>query len=232
MRKVSDLQVPRSLFARSLAHHLITTGQTLGRTCRALITDMNQPLGRTVGNALEVKESLEILRGEGPEDVRHLTLLEAAHMANAAKLFDTPEQAYEYAEALLKNGKAMEIFQKMCHAQGGNPEAPLPKPACTKTIYAKNSGFVTSVHAEKIGKIALTLGAGRVKVSDTPDPAAGIEHLVQQGEAIAKGDRLCTLCASTETCLAQAAEQIYQAITIADAPASKSKRVYEIIEHP
>lgn len=218
--------------ARSLAHHLITTGQTLGRTCRALITDMNQPLGRTVGNALEVKESLEILRGEGPEDVRHLTLLEAAHMANAAKLFDTPEQAYEYAETLLKNGKAMEIFQKMCHAQGGNPEAPLPKPACTKTIYAKNSGFVTSVHAEKIGKIALTLGAGRVKVSDTPDPAAGIEHLVQQGEAIAKGDRLCTLCASTETCLAQAAEQIYQAITIADAPAPKSKRVYEIIEHP
>lgn len=200
--------------ARNLAQHLIATGKRLGRTCRALITDMDQPLGRTVGNALEIKESLEILAGKGPRDVRELTLTEAAHMAHAAGLFPTLEAALTRAEAALDNGEAMAAFRNMCQAQGADLAAPLPCATLCEPLYAEDAGTVAHVNAEAIGRAALTLGAGRVAVTDTPDPGAGIDALVQQGDTVQRGDVLCILCAETTEQIDAVRKQVRAAIQI------------------
>lgn len=200
--------------ARNLAQHLIATGKRLGRTCRALITDMDQPLGRTVGNALEIKESLEILAGKGPRDVRELTLTEAAHMAHAAGLFPSLEAAYKRAEAALDNGEAMAAFRNMCQAQGADLTPPLPCATHCEPLYAEDAGTVAHVNAEAIGRAALTLGAGRVAVTDTPDPGAGIDALVQQGDIVQRGDVLCILCAETAEQIDAVRAQVRAAIQI------------------
>lgn len=200
--------------ARNLAQHLIATGKRLGRTCRALITDMDQPLGRTVGNALEIKESLEILAGKGPRDVRELTLTEAAHMAHAAGLFPTLEAALKRAEAALDNGEAMAAFRNMCQAQGADLTATLPCATHCEPLYAEDAGTVAHVNAEAIGRAALTLGAGRVAVTDTPDPGAGIDALVQQGDIVQRGDVLCILCAETAEQIDAVRTQVRAAIQI------------------
>lgn len=215
--------------ARLLARALINTGKRLGRTCRALLTDMNQPLGRTVGNALEIKESLEILSGGGPTDVRELTLTEAAHMAHAAGLCTSFEEAYQCAVEALDAGKAMAIFRKMCLAQGGDPDAPLPEATYRVNVLATTSGTVEAVDAEQIGRAALALGAGRVKVTDTPHPAAGIDQLVQQGDSVQAGDSLCVLCAENMEAIQAVYKQVQSAISITQAPVLPRQIVYEVI---
>ena len=215
--------------ARLLAHHLIETGRHLGRTCRALITDMDQPLGRAIGNALEIKESIEILQGHGPADVRALTLAEAAHMAHAAGLFPTLEAALARAEAALDGGEAMAKFREMCVAQGGDPDAPLPQATYREPLYAERAGTVAHVHAEAIGRAALSLGAGRVAVTDTPDPAAGIDALVQAGDAVAKGAVLCYLCAESRDKIEAVREQVRQAITLVDHEVAPRRLILEVL---
>lgn len=215
--------------ARILAQHLIETGRRLGRTCCALLTDMDQPLGKTIGNALEIRESLEILSGKGPADVRLLTLTEAAHMAYAAGLFPTLEAAYARAEAALDNGEAMTYFQKMCEAQGGNLALPLPKAPYSEPLYAETAGYVAHVNAEQLGRAALTLGAGRVAVTDTPDPAAGIEALVQAGDYVEAGSVLCRLCADNLEKIANVREQIRQAITLTPTPPPSRSLIVEVM---
>jgi pyrimidine-nucleoside phosphorylase len=215
--------------ARNLAHHLIETGKRLGRTCRALLTDMDQPLGRTVGNALEIKESLEILQGRGPDDVRTLTLTEAAHMAHAAGLFPTLEAAYARAVEALDQGEAMAKFREMCVAQGGDPDAPLPQATYREPLIAERAGIVAHVNAEAIGRAALTLGAGRVAVTDTPDPAAGIDALVQVGERIKPGTLLCILCAENREKIDAVREQVRQAITLVDHDVPLRQLITEVL---
>lgn len=215
--------------ARDLAQHLIETGKRLGRTCRALLTDMDQPLGRTIGNALEIKESLEILAGGGPADVRELTLMEAAHMAHTAGLFPSVDEALAAATAALDDGRAMACFRAMCEAQGGDIDAPLPQAAVIEPILAETSGYVAHVNAEAMGRAALTLGAGRVAVTDTPDPAAGIDALVQQGEFVEKGQPLCILCTNDIAKIAAVREQVLQAITFSETPVAPRQLIFEVM---
>ena len=215
--------------ARILAQHLIETGRRLGRTCRALLTDMNQPLGRTIGNALEVKESLEILAGKGPADVRELTLMEAAHMAHASGLFDSLEAALTAAKAALDDGRAMACFRKMCCAQGGDIEAPLPRAAVIEPLLAPCTGYIARVDAEAMGRAALTLGAGRTAVTDTPDSAAGIDALVQQGDFIEAGRPLCTLCANSMAKVDAVREQVLQAITFSETPVAPRQLIFDVM---
>ncbi len=184
--------------AETLAKSLIAAGKHLNRTCRALLTDMNQPLGRTVGNALEIKESIEILEGRGPDDVRELTLLLAAHMAHAAGLFPTLEAAKVAAVEALDNGKALNIFHTMVKAQGGDLSRGLPEAKVRIPVPAPMSGYVARVDAEAMGRVALALGAGRTSVDDVLDLAAGVDSLLQQGEYVKEGETLCMLCASDE----------------------------------
>ena len=201
--------------ALCLADNLLHTGQRLGRTCRALITDMDQPLGHTVGNALEIKESVAVLGGKGPSDIRLLTLCLAAHMACAAGLYDgNLDKAMTAAEQALDSGKALEYYRKMVILQHGDPDAPLPEATYRVALPAPRSGYIAHVNAELIGKAALALGAGRVRVTDTPDPAAGIDKLVQQGDEIREGTPLCYLCTNDESQALALRDSLPKAFTI------------------
>lgn len=215
--------------ARTLAHSLVETGRRLGRTCRALLTDMNQPLGRTVGNALEIQESLEILQGKGPTDVRELTLLEAAHMAHAAGRFGSMDEALEAATQALDNGSALTIFEQLCKAQKGDLSKGLPQAKVRVPIPAPGDGFVAHVDALTIGRVALELGAGRVKVSDTPDPAVGLDALMQQGEAVKAGEPLGVLCANDEAKAQALLPQALKAFTLSPTPVPPLTRLRETL---
>jgi pyrimidine-nucleoside phosphorylase len=215
--------------AQTLAQSLIATGKRLGRTCRALITDMDQPLGRTIGNALEVQESLDILHGQGPADVRELTLQQAAHMAVISGLVQNLEEALAIATQKLDNGEALAKFEAICKAQGGDLTKPLPKATYTQTYNAKTEGYIAHVDAETIGRIALQLGAGRTAVTDTLDYGAGISDLLQQGEPIAAGAPLCTLHASDKTKLDIIQPLLEKAFTISPTPPPPRKLIHAIL---
>jgi len=204
--------------AKRLAESLLSTGRRLGRTCRALLTDMDQPLGRTVGNALEIRESLDVLAGGGPWDVRELTVLEAAHMACAAGRFSDLEAARAAAGQALDSGKAMERFRAMCRAQGGDPDAPLPQAAVRLAVPSPASGYVAHVDARAVGRAALALGAGRTAVDGALDLGAGIDRLAAQGDRVWEGEPLCTVCAATEECARAVVADVQGAIRLAAEP--------------
>ncbi len=215
--------------AHRLAESLIATGRRLGRKCRALITDMDQPLGRAVGNALEVREALETLSGRGPWDVRALTVEEAAHLALSAGRFDDLPQARRAAAKALEDGSALAVFRAMVAAQGGNLETPLPTAPARVPVPAPRGGFVAHVDAETIGRVALELGAARVKVSDQPDLAAGLEALLQQGDRVAPGQPLCFLCADGEPRAKALVDQALAAFTLTDEPPPERELVAETL---
>ncbi len=215
--------------ARALAQSLIETGQRLGRTCRALLTDMNQPLGRTVGNALEVREALEVLAGKGPEDVRQLTLLEAAHMAVASGLFETLSAAEAAAQRALDEGAALRCFHAMCKAQKGRLEEGLPEAAVRCVVPAPRAGYVAAVDAEAIGRAALALGAGRTSVEDALDLAAGVDGLVQQGEWVEAGAPLCVLCAATPERVEAVSARVVAAFALQEASPPPRRLVVEVL---
>lgn len=204
--------------AKRLAEALIATGRRLGRTCRALLTDMDQPLGRAVGNALEVREARETLAGAGPWDVRALTIEEAAHLAHAAGRFADLGAARQAAARALDSGEAAAIFRRMTLAQGGDPDAPLPEARARVAVRAPRAGWVAHVDAKAIGRVVLALGAGRQAVDETPDPAAGVDGLLQQGERVEAGAPLCVLCADGEARASALAEEAAKAFRLADAP--------------
>lgn len=216
--------------ARELAKRLLDTGKYLGRTCRALITDMNQPLGKTVGNALEVSESLDILHGSGPWDVRFLVLEEASAMAVASGLFHSKQEALTAAEKALDSGNALTYFERMVQAQGGTLSQGLPEAPIRLPIPARTSGFVAHVDAQHIGRIALKLGAGRLAVTDSILPAVGLAELKQQGDRIEAGEPLGWLCAQdrarAETLLAEA----QQAFTLTHTPPPNRVLIHAMLE--
>ncbi|MEG1933064.1 MAG: thymidine phosphorylase [Kiritimatiellia bacterium] len=216
--------------ARCLAQSLLATGKRLNRTCIALITDMNQPLGRTIGNALEIRESIEILRGAGPEDVRELTVLEAAQMAFRAGIFPTLEDAKVAAVQKLDDGTAWKKFCEMVAAQGGDLSVHLPKATFSSPLLASRDGFVANVDAGAMGRVALQLGAGRIAVMDRLDLGAGISDLRQQGEFVRKGEKLCVLHGSDKAVLAKQAVSAEAAFTLADKPSSKRVLLVETLQ--
>ncbi len=215
--------------ARLLAQSLISTGQRLNRTCRALITDMNQPLGKAIGNALEVQESLDILSNKGPHDVRELTLQQAAHMAQIAGLTLSFEEALERATKCLEDGLALKCFHRICEAQGGDLSQPLPTTNCHRIYKAKTTGHIANVDAETIGRIALKLGAGRTSVTAPLDYGAGISELLQQGEKITPETTLCILHAKTETLLDEVEPLLAKAFTFSETPPPARKIIHEIL---
>lgn len=221
---VFDVKFGRGAFmktqadARRLAQSLIATGQRLGRTCRALLTDMNQPLGRAIGNALEVRESLDVLSGQGPDDVRDLTVALAAHMACAAGRFATLEAAETAARAALSDGSALATFRAMCAAQKGRLDDGLPQSAVTVDVPAPRSGFVADVDAEALGRAALALGAGRTALDSTLDLAAGLDRLRQHGEHVEAGEPLCRLCAASATQAEAVRDDVQSAFALSPTP--------------
>lgn len=179
--------------AEKIATALCRIGWDNGKEVIALITSMNQPLGRFVGNALEVKECLEILQGSQKyPDTAELSLELAGYMLWLGAVAASPKEGRQRAESLLSSGKAYEKFCKICDLQGGNLQL-LPTAKQTKSVLSNESGFLTKYEAESIGIASLALGAGRVKTSDSIDPTAGIEIHKKIGDAVEKGEQLFTL---------------------------------------
>ncbi len=174
--------------ARLLAQGLVNTGRAMGKKITALITDMNQPLGRTVGNALEIQESLDILNGNGPDDVRVLTIELATHMLAVGRVPSPGAPA-----AKLQDGSALSTFREMVACHSGNLSAGLPEAEKQIPLPAPKSGYISKADAEAIGRACLLLGAGRAKTTDTIDHAVGISDLKKIGETVEEGEPLCVI---------------------------------------
>jgi pyrimidine-nucleoside phosphorylase len=196
---VLDVKVGRGAFmkdrasASALAKSLVQVSTKLGTPAVARLTRMEEPLGRTIGNALEVRESIEILRGEGPMDTTELTLTLASEMLLLAKVCHSRSHAMRVARAALTSGAALERFAQMVELHGGNARvvertALLPKTRFQVPVHAPQKGFVQHVDALALALLALELGAGRKRAEDKVDHAVGLEIFVQVGDRIEKGD--------------------------------------------
>lgn len=177
--------------ARELARTMVGLGTDHGVRTVALLTDMATPLGLTAGNALEVRESVEVLAGGGPADVVELTLALAREMLDAAGLGDV-DPAKKLAD-----GSAMDVWRRMITAQGGDPDAPLPTARATQVVTAPTGGVLTRLDAYDIGVAAWRLGAGRARKEDPVQAAAGIELHARPGDRITAGSPLLTLHTDT-----------------------------------
>ncbi|MBD3858887.1 pyrimidine-nucleoside phosphorylase [Bacillus sp. 28A-2] len=206
--------------SEKLAKAMVRIGNNVGRQTMAVISDMSQPLGLAIGNALEVKEAIDTLRGEGPEDLNELVLTLGSQMVVLAKKADTLDEAREKLIEVMKNGKALEKFKEFLENQGGDssivdqPEK-LPQAPYQIEVPAKESGVVAEIVADEIGVAAMILGAGRATKEDDIDLSVGIMLNKKVGDRVEKGDSLVTLHANRED-VSNVMEKIYDNIRIAD----------------
>jgi thymidine phosphorylase len=197
---------------RELAHTMVELGAAHGVPTRALLTGMNRPLGATVGNALEVAESLEVLAGGGPPDVVELTLRLAAEMLDLAGIADRdPAQA-------LRDGTAMDRFRRLIAAQGGDLSVPLPIGSCSETVIAARGGTMGDIDAMAVGLAAWRLGAGRSRPGEAVQPGAGIKIHRRPGEPVAAGEPLFTLYTDAPERFAVAMAELDGAFGVGDTP--------------
>ena len=179
--------------ARALAESLISIGQASQVRTEAAITDMSQPLGRAVGNSLEVIESIETLKGKGPKDLGELSVHLAARMVRLAGLTETLKEAEAKVRGALTSGQGVEKFREIIELQGGDPRVIddyglMPSAPERHVVTSERTGIVTAMHAEKVGVASMLLGAGREKVEDLIDPGVGIYLLKKVGETVELGD--------------------------------------------
>ncbi|MCX6440312.1 MAG: thymidine phosphorylase, partial [Actinobacteria bacterium] len=200
--------------AAELAHVMVGLGKRAGVKTVALVTAMDVPLGLTAGNALEVRESVEVLAGGGPSDIVELTVLLAREMLEIAGI-----KGADPADAL-KNGKAMDVWRRMISAQGGDPDAKLPVAKENIVVSAQSSGTVLAMDAMAVGLAAWRLGAGRTRQGEAVQAGAGIEIHAKPGDKIQAGAPLFTLHTDTPAAFVRAQEALIDSVTIGDLPAS------------
>jgi thymidine phosphorylase len=223
---VLDVKVGRGAFmkdrerARVLASTMVALGEGHGVATVAQLTNMDAPLGRAAGNALEVAESVEVLRGSGPSDVRELTLALAAIMVGLAGLDVDPA-------GRLDDGSAYEVYRRMIAAQGGDPDATLPTARRRETVAATRSGVVVSIDALAVGVGAWRLGAGRARKEDPVSAAAGVLTLVREGDEVAAGQPLFELHADDDDHLAGGRDALASAAVIGDGPVAAAPLLLE-----
>jgi thymidine phosphorylase len=210
--------------AGNLARIMVELGKRAGVQTRALVTAMDVPLGLTVGNALEIKETIEVLSGGGPADVIELTLILAREMLDAAKVKSKIDPA-----TALKNGAAMDVWRKMITAQGGDLSSPLPIAKDKTYMKADRSGKLLNLDALKVGISAWKLGAGRQKQGDTLQHGAGIEIHTKPGDLVKQGQNILTLHSDDSARFAPALEALVGAVTIGN-ESEKVSRLPLIIE--
>ena len=225
--------------ARDLAHALVSTGNSCGIKTRALLTDMNQPLGGAVGNSLEIQECIEILRGEANEAARpvlDLSMELCAHMLVLANVDQTIEAGRKRLEKVLKSGQALECLRSNIEAQGGEPRVCddpgrfLPLVRETVKVESPRSGFITSVDTTEIGHAIAAIGGGRVRIEDTVDPTVGFTSELKLGDQVRAGEAIGTVYCADSSAAAEAARRIQAAYHIGDEPpAQELKLVKEIV---
>ncbi|HDL84856.1 MAG TPA: thymidine phosphorylase [Candidatus Acetothermia bacterium] len=218
--------------SRHLAQALVAIGVHLGRKISALITSMSQPLGRMVGNAIEVREAIDTLKGHGPQDLEDLCCALGAELVIFSGKISDHSQAMEHLRKLLHDGSALEKFVQMVKNQGGNPAVVddlnlLPTASKQIEIPAPRNGVVTNLDALSIGRAANLLGAGRFTKDDVIDPAVGIEVVRKVGEHANKGEPLAILHVNNEANLEQAGAMVAQAYTLGDKEVSAPELVVE-----
>jgi pyrimidine-nucleoside phosphorylase len=220
--------------ARRLAQSLVVNGQANGVRTEALITAMDQPLGRMVGNSLEVKESLAVLRGEGPQDVRDLSVTLAAWMLRLGGLASTQEEAEKRVVAALDSGAGLEKLRRIIARQGGDPRviddpARLPSASHVELVRARRPGYVAEVDAEIIGRATMFLGAGRQRVDDVIDPAVGAILHAKVGDQVREGEALIEVHHRDHGRIGEALALVAGAYRIEDAPPPAMPLILETV---
>jgi len=220
--------------ASELARLMVAIGQRSGRQTIALLSDMNQPLGNAVGNALEVREAIDTLHGGGPEDFREHCLVAAAHMLMLGRKAGSLDEARAKAEEALVSGQAWGRFKQLVQAQGGDvrvveepdrlPEAPLKE-----IVPAPQSGYLAVINAREVGETSVQLGAGRVKKGDPIDPAVGIVVHRKVGDRVEQGQPLFTVHASSQEKLDAAVERLLAAHQFSAEPVEPLPLFYGVI---
>ena len=237
---VLDVKVGNGAFmkkqvdARRLAQMMVAIGRRMDKKVRALITDMNQPLGFAVGNALEIMEASQTLQNAGPEDLTKLSLELAAHMIHLGKKAATLEEARRIAEQHLVDGSAYKKFKQVVAAQGGNAQALdrfelLPNATGMREITSPRAGYVSSILAEDIGIASNMIGAGRDRKEDQIDPAVGVILEVKTGEKVDVGSVLCRLYYTREDRVDEAAEMVEDAFRISGQKPDERQVILEVV---
>ena len=206
-----------------LAELMVETGERMGKQVVALITDMNQPLGNMIGNALEVVEVIDILRGNGPEDLRQLCIELSGWMLHLGGVANSVAVGRTLSEKLVDSGQALERFRKMVELQGGDPRAiddpkKLPQAQHTLALTSSKSGYVSSIECEQVGTTCVILGGGREKKEDSVDPAVGIVLHKKVGDDVSKGEPLATIYYNSESRFVQARQLLDKSFQISDSP--------------
>ena len=219
----------------ALAEAMVSIGKLSGRKMAAIISEMDQPLGNAVGNALEVKEAIETLKGNGPEDLVELVLTLGSHMVFAAEKADSLEEAREKLEQSLRDGSALESFKQFVVAQGGledevlHPEK-LPAAKYVEDVICEEEGFVAKILTEEIGRISLLLGGGRETKESEIDLAVGLVLKKKRGDKISSGESLAEIHANDLEKLAVAKERLRKAYTIVNEEVKKEPVIKKIIK--
>jgi thymidine phosphorylase len=208
--------------ARRLAQTMVALGGEHGVRTSALLTSMDAPLGRAVGNAVEVAESVATLRGEGPADLVEVTLALAGQMLRLAGLDADPAVP-------LADGRALERFLAMVAAQSGDPDAPLPRAAHAETVSASQAGWMQRLDARAVGVAAWRLGAGRARKEDPVDPAAGVLCLVKPGDQVERGQPVLELRSNDDDRITGALQALEAAVEIGPQPPAAASRILERI---
>lgn len=219
--------------ARKLAETLVAIGRQNNVPCVAYLTDMNQPLGYAIGNANEIKESIAVLRGEGPEDVTELTLILGAEMLVLAGISKTTVQARTILEDHIKDGSALAAFKQLITDQGGDasivdhPEK-LPQADGQVDVIAQASGYITAIETNELGLASVKIGGGRAKKDDIVDPAVGIMMHKKLGDAVKAGEPLATLYVNTEA-PEEVQAQVLNSFTIGETKPELPPLIHEVI---
>jgi pyrimidine-nucleoside phosphorylase len=210
--------------ARVLGEAMLALGRRAGRDVVCLLTDMDQPLGHAVGNALEIREAVATLRGEGPPDVTELVLDASARLVALSDLGVDLETARAQAEAAVADGSALAAYERWIRAQGGDPdESALPTAPVVRAVAAPREGHVVRIGAVRVGVAALHLGAGRATKADDVDHAVGIVCHAKRGDRVARGEPLAEVHAQTDVAAEEAAAEVLAAYELADeAPPARS----------
>lgn len=208
--------------AEELAKNMVEIGKKAGRKTAAVLTDMDKPLGRAIGNALEVKEVIEVLNGRGPDDLRELSLTLAAYMLVLAGK-GTKEECRQMAEDAIASGRALDRFKAMIRAQGGDESivddpSKLTSAPYSREVLAEESGWLARMKAGDLGEASVRLKAGRMTKEDTIDYSAGIVLAKQVGDRVEKGDVILTMYASDEALFNENEQIIKDSIQISSAP--------------
>ncbi len=233
---VLDVKTGAGAFMKSLedsmelAQAMVDIGNNVGRKTMAVISDMSQPLGLAIGNALEVKEAIDTLKGEGPEDLTELCLTLGSHMVVLAEKAQSLDEARERLQAVIKDGSALETFKLFLRSQGGDDSvvddpSRLPQAQYKIELEAKEDGYVSEIIADSVGTAAMWLGAGRATKDSEIDLAVGLMLNKKIGDSVTKGESLVTIHSNQED-VQNVKEKLYESIKISQTSVEAPKLIY------